>query len=240
MKKKFIASAIIMAVSLALFIVLAAIVYNYECNPLKSFRETPGIDASVRDYFYNTRGEKYGFAFWFCRIFTEFGGVYFGVILAIVVLLYTRFDYRFVVFVLGLGTELVLNFIFKHSFDRLRPFTEAERWMVDETASFPSGHSSLTGYVWTIITYFIWLSDEKKLTKIIVTCVSAFFFVLVPFTRLVLEMHYFTDVIAGLSLGVFTAGGTILVATLCENFNLLQKPLIKFKKKNKQVEESNE
>ena len=52
MKKKFIASAIIMAVSLTIFIVLAAIVYNYQCNPLKSFRETPGIDVSVRDYFF--------------------------------------------------------------------------------------------------------------------------------------------------------------------------------------------
>ena len=53
-------------------------------------------------------------------------------------------------------------------------------------------------------------------------------------------MHYFTDVIAGLALGAFCAGGTMLVATLCEKFNILQKPLIKFKFKKKEEEQSNE
>ena len=84
------------------------------------------------------------------------------------------------------------------------------------------------------------ISDEKKIVKIIVTCVSAFLFIYVPITRLVLEMHYFTDVIAGLALGAFCAGGTMLVATLCEKFNILQKPLIKFKFKKKEEEQSNE
>lgn len=233
MKKRLIASGIVLFVSLVIFIVMCIVVY-------KSINEPTQLDAGVRDLFYNTRGEKYGFAYWICRIFTEFGDKYFGIAFAIAVLVYTRFDYRFVVFILGALTELGLNYIFKHSFNRERPFTEVERWMVDETTSFPSGHSSITGYLWIIVPYFIWISDEKKIVKIIVTCVSAFLFIYVPITRLVLEMHYFTDVVAGLALGAFCAGGTMVVATLCEKFNILQKPLINFKKKNKEVEESNE
>lgn len=233
MKKRLIASGIVLLVSLIIFIVVSIVVY-------KNVNEPVQLDASIRDLFYNTRGEKYGFAYWICRIFTEFGDKYFGIAFAIAVLVYTRFDYRFVVFVLGALTELALNYIFKHSFNRERPFTEAERWMVDETTSFPSGHSSITGYLWIIIPYFIWISDEKKIVKIIVTCVSAFLFIYIPITRLVLEMHYFTDVVAGLALGAFCAGGTMVVAILCEKFNILQKPLIKFKFKKKEEEQSNE
>ena len=229
MNKKLIASIAIMAVGIILLIVFSIIMY-------KSINEPTMLDAGIRDLFYNTRGEKYGFSFWFFRIITEFGGIYFLVVLALATLVYTRFDYRLIILGGVLVLEFAINYVLKHGFNRERPFEEY-RWMVDETSSFPSGHSGIT-FAWGVtVGYFVLKMDLKKYVKIIITACIALILVLVPVSRLVLGMHYFTDVIAGASLGLFVSGLGIMVSYFFEKYNILQKPLINFKKKENTKDE---
>jgi len=68
--------------------------------------------------------------------------------------------------------------------------------------SFPSGHAALTASVMTLFVYF-----SKKYRLLAVLCI-----VLSGFSRVVVGMHYFSDVIGGIAVGV-------LIAILCTNFS---------------------
>lgn len=223
MNKRLITSIAVMTVGVILLIVFSIIMY-------KSINEPSALDANIRDLFYNTRGEKYGFSFWFFRIITEFGGIYFVALLGISTLIYTRFDYRVLILAGVLVLEFILNYVLKHSFNRQRPYEEL-RWMKDESSSFPSGHSGITFAYGVIVAYFVFRMDLKKYVKIIITACIALVLILVPVSRLVLGMHYFSDVVAGAGVGLFAGGAGILVAYFFEKYNILQKPLINFKKK---------
>ena len=222
-KKRLFLSIAVMAVSLILFVIFAIIIYS-------NINEPTALDASVRDLFYNTRGEKYGFVFWFNRIITEFGDLYLIAALMISALIYTKMDYRLFILGFGIVLEVGLNYVLKHSINRERPFEEF-RWMVDETSSFPSGHSGAVGYFSLIIPYFFFDTDYKKLIKISVSVGCGLIALSVVVSRLVLGMHYITDVCAGLSLGFLCAGISMLLTLLAKKYNILQKPLINFKKK---------
>ena len=222
-KKRLILSISVIALSLILFITFAIIIYS-------NINEPTALDASVRDLFYNTRGEKYGFAYWFNRIVTEFGNIYFIVVLMVAALIYTRMDYRLFILGFGILLEVGLNYVLKHTINRERPFEEL-RWMVDETSSFPSGHSGAVGYLSFIIPFFFFDTDLKKLYKILISVGCGFIALLVVISRLVLGMHYLTDVCAGLSIGILSAGISMLLALFCKKYNILLKPLINFKKK---------
>ena len=225
-KKRLILSISVIALSLILFIVFAIIIYS-------NINEPTALDASVRDLFYNTRGEKYGFAYYFNRIVTEFGNIYFIVVLMVAALIYTRMDYRLFILGFGILLEVGLNYVLKHTINRERPFEEL-RWMVDETSSFPSGHSGAVGYLSLIIPFFFFDTDIKKLYKILISVGCGFIALLVVISRLVLGMHYITDVCAGLSIGFLSAGICMFLALLCKKYNILLKPLINFKKKEEE------
>ena len=64
-----------------IFTSLTILVYFHKDEPL-------GIDASIRDFFYNIRGEKYGFIYWFFRIITEFGNLFLIILKKIIYVLY--------------------------------------------------------------------------------------------------------------------------------------------------------
>ena len=228
MNKRVLVSLILMIVSLTIFTIFAVIIY-------KSLNEPTTLDVTIRDLFYNTRGNKYGFVFWFFRIITECGDLYFLIVFAILVILYCRFDYR--TFIIGgvMILAVLLNYVLKHTFNRERPIEEY-RWMVDETSSFPSGHSSIICAAGLITGYFVWRLDIKGCIKYSIIGGISLLVILVIISRLVLGMHYFTDVVAGASLGVLCASAGIMVSYFFEKYNILQKPLFNYKKKEEKTE----
>ena len=229
MNKRLIASIAIMATGLLLLIIFSIVVY-------KTIAEPSALDVAVRDMFYNSRGEKNGFGYWFFRLITEFGGFYFVAVLGLAALVYTRFDYRLIVLGGVLLLEVAINAVLKHSFDRERP-TEELRWMEDYSSSFPSGHSGISIAWGLTVSYFLCRLDLKKYIKIIIASGIGLIVVLVMISRLVLGMHYFSDIVAGASLGLFASGAGILASYFLEKYNILQKPLIKISfKKNKDEE----
>jgi membrane-associated phospholipid phosphatase len=109
----------------------------------------------------------------------------------------------------ALGIE-VLNALLKLVFHRPRP--ELASIHLD-TYSFPSGHAAGSVAIYGILLY---LFARGRRPTIAVVC-SAAYVVLVAticFSRLYLEVHYLSDVLAGASLGLAWAAGCVLLREL--------------------------
>ena len=85
---------------------------------------------------------------------------------------------------------------------------EWSQWMTEYSSSYPSGHSMVSIVFYGIIMYYIYDSlFFKKKAKIILISIISFLLVLIGLSRMVLGVHYFTDVIGGFALG------TIILST---------------------------
>ena len=188
---------------------------------------------------YSTRGEKGGFGYWFWRLLTETGDKYFLVALGIALLFYTRLDYRFLIFVLGVVLEALLNGAFKGVYQRPRPDFEMW-WMYESSTSFPSGHSTSTGFVYPYLIFIFALTEKDKRIKLPVIILSGVFMFIVPVSRIVLGMHYLSDCIAGLSLGLITSALFMALTLLFQEYNILPKGVIPLFKKKKEIEDNNQ
>jgi len=98
------------------------------------------------------------------------------------------------------GGEIVEQ-ILKRTFRRDRP-SNVEEWLVAGGYSFPSGHSmgAMVGY--GLMTYLILLRVRRPMPRIaVIVCAAAIVFA-IGFSRLLLGVHYFTDVIGGYAAGL--------------------------------------
>lgn len=199
LNKKSIIKLSIIALAVVIISLMTALV-------LLANKEALGIDAVVRDFFYNIRGEKGGLIYWVTRVVTELGDIIAVAVVLVIIGIATKFDHRFVVFAIALLVMEVTKSTFKDIMFRTRPYEEF-RWQYEASSSFPSGHSTCAATLYVFVLLLILdsnLSDKIKLTAKIV-CPSLV--VIVMCTRLVLGVHYFSDVLTGASLGTVVALG---------------------------------
>lgn len=216
---------------LVTFITLAVVIYLNRLEPLY-------LDRAMRDFSYRIRGEKFGFCYWFFRIITEFGNLYIIAIIILIVIIATKCDYRAISISLGILLAVLLNVGLKEIYMRERPFADL-RWMNEDSTSFPSGHSTAVGFLYPFIMYLAYhsksLSNKWKNT-IYVAC--SIIIPLVMFSRLILGVHYFTDVIAGVSVGIMISCLAMLFYKICIKYDFMQEGLLdkilKSKKKDKE------
>lgn len=99
------------------------------------------------------------------------------------------------------STGLIVGAI-KYTVKRIRP--EYVAHLVDQTGfSFPSGHATGSIVVWGTLAFLIWhyYGDKHPKLKLPLILFVAFMMIALGGSRLYLGVHYFTDVIAGWSLG---------------------------------------
>jgi len=114
-------------------------------------------------------------------------------------------DALFSAFTILLGATTV--FVLKEIINRERPFNI----LINETGfSFPSGHATMSLIFFGIITYLIFKKAKSKKTKIITSIIASLAILSISLSRLILNAHWFTDIIAGLSLGTFILSLCIL------------------------------
>lgn len=94
----------------------------------------------------------------------------------------------------------LLNAGLKAIFERSRPehlhgFASADGW------SFPSGHSSGSFIVYGLLAYVVVIHSKPRL-HLPVAAIAMMLIVCVGFSRVVLQVHYFSDVIGGYAVGI--------------------------------------
>ena len=200
------------------FVTLAVVIYLNRLNPLE-------LDQAVRDFCYKIRGEKYGFGYWFFRIITEFGNFYVIAVIIGMIIVFTKCDYRAISISLGILLAVILNVGLKEIYMRERPFMDL-RWMSEDSTSFPSGHSTAVGFLYPFIMYLAYHSKSlSKIKKNILYVMCSLIIPLVMFSRLILGVHYFTDVISGVSVGIMVSCLAMLFYKLCERYDFMTEGL---------------
>ena len=199
MTKKFLITAGVSAgVLFAGFLVIAIILAVNGYAPL-------GIDSAIAEWAYSVRGEKGGATYWFFRIVTEFGYTYFCIAIILIMGIIWKFRSRTWFFAGTILISWVLQQIIKAIVDRPRP-DETMWWMTETSSSFPSGHSITAACVFVLLAYFIIFSPAVKTwVKWVIGSLSTAAIILVPISRIILGVHYFTDVLAGVFFGAFVA-----------------------------------
>lgn len=97
----------------------------------------------------------------------------------------------------GLSVEAAKMFV-----ARARP--EVLLWLTPESSfSFPSGHSTLSMAFYGFIAVALYRRANSGVEKVAALCLPALIVLLIGFSRMVLNYHYFTDVLAGFLLGFF-------------------------------------
>lgn len=224
MNWKFILKMMGFILCLICFIILAVIIHINYTEPL-------ALDRIVRDFCYEVRGEKYGLWYWFFRLVTEFGGLYVICGIVVLIIILTKCDFKAVLFLAGILCVAISNVGLKNLFMRERPLADF-RWMIESSASFPSGHATTVGFVYPFLLYIVYNSKMKKCYRYVLYISFSSIIPLVMLSRLILGVHYLTDVIAGVCMGIMIFYLEILLYKICEKTTFMKEGLlIKLKKR---------
>ncbi|MER2996001.1 phosphatase PAP2 family protein [Pontibacter populi] len=96
-------------------------------------------------------------------------------------------------------TSTILNQALKRVFERPRPETA----MLEQSGlSFPSGHAMIGGSFYGLLIYIVWRTVPNPIWRWLLTIVLTFLLLLIGYSRVYLNVHYATDVLAGFSAGI--------------------------------------
>jgi membrane-associated phospholipid phosphatase len=103
------------------------------------------------------------------------------------------------IIVIGLGGFLI-NYFMKLFFHRPRPPYP----LMDplQNFSFPSGHATSGFIFYGLLAFLVWKTKWDDRIRHSLIAVLIFFALLIGFSRIYLRMHYLSDVVAGLAIGV--------------------------------------
>lgn len=160
------------------------------------------FDQNITRFIVNHRGSKGNALYWISRILTELGNYIFYIALLIALGFYFKWDYRVWYLVIIAVVALLFNYSIKLIVSRDRPM-EAWRWMKETSASFPSSHSAVSTALYLSLFFVAKYTINNKIIKRIIMILSIILIIIIPITRLVLAVHYLTDVIGGMIVGLF-------------------------------------
>jgi len=103
---------------------------------------------------------------------------------------------------LGAASELIMSILIKHP----RPLDSI---IYAPGYSLPSGHATMACIFFLLLIYTL-KNNWSKITKVLLTVGSIILIILVSISRLYLGVHWLSDIIAGLALGIFWVTLSIL------------------------------
>ncbi len=130
-----------------------------------------------------------------------------GILIGLIYLYKRKWRSAAIMLLTIISTSIIVTYL-KNVFMRARP-DDALNILNDP--SFPSGHASLAAAFFIILAYILapkiksWMIRELFITSCVVAVI------LIGVSRVVLNVHWASDVIAGWSLGVFLATGSVLL-----------------------------
>lgn len=123
----------------------------------------------------------------------------------------TRHRYSATLLVVATAGGMLVTFLLKGAFARPRP--HVVEWGTHvATSSFPSGHASSAAVVYLTVAYLAARLQRRKWSRWITMVLAVVIVLLIAASRLVLGVHYPSDVLAGMTLGL--AWAAFCMATL--------------------------
>jgi len=137
------------------------------------------------------------------RDMTALGGVTvltLVVIVASLILVFHRKRPQALVFLATMAATFASSEVLKHIYDRPRPDLVPHGSYV-YSASFPSGHSTLSAATYLTLATVIASLEPERGTKFLIYAVTVLMVIGIGFSRIYLGVHWPSDVLAGWSLG---------------------------------------
>lgn len=150
----------------------------------------------------------------FFQVVTLFGS-WLGLVIALFVILRKKklmAGLLLVTFVFAVA----INFLIKNLVARARPYESFDfivNYGGEEGYSMPSGHSVSAGVLATFLIAYIFQTSKSKSFRACGAIFISLFALLIAFSRMVLGVHYFTDILVGLVEGVMFASIALFVYT---------------------------
>ncbi len=147
------------------------------------------------------------------------------VVVAGLFLTLTHHKYPAILLVVATGGGLVLNGVLKLGFNRPRPtiFVPAIQAV---SSSFPSGHAMSSAIVYGTVAYLAARLHRRRWTRWAVMTFAFVVIVLISFSRMYLGVHYPSDVVAGVIIGLAWAGFCMATLEAIQRFAPRRAPLI--------------
>lgn len=106
--------------------------------------------------------------------------------------------------ILAVATSGIVVVLGKGLIERARPPLSfrayAEIWY-----SFPSAHAALSAALYGYLLFLVWMLVPSRWMRILATFLFPLFIAAISFSRIYLGVHYLSDVVAGVLLGIFCA-----------------------------------
>ncbi|MDO6390208.1 phosphatase PAP2 family protein [Pontibacter sp. BT731] len=96
-------------------------------------------------------------------------------------------------------TSTMLNQLLKRLFERPRPMTA----MLEQSGlSFPSGHAMIGSSFYGLLIYIVWREVRSPFWRWLWVSLLSVLLLLIGYSRIYLNVHYTTDVLAGYAMGI--------------------------------------
>lgn len=117
----------------------------------------------------------------------------------------TRHRYSAGLLLVATAGGIVLNNVLKLGFDRPRP--DIITWQQTPlSSSFPSGHAMSAAIVYFTVAYLMGRLQRRLAARVLTALVASVIVILIAITRLYLGVHYPSDVLGGIVIGLAWTG----------------------------------
>lgn len=178
-----------------LFMLFGIIVFFYLFKNIGGFDLLRPIDQFVENIFQNKLNRNF---VKLVHITSDFIGIYTLIVIIVCMILKFKNKYYFIMQTICYVFTLSTLLITKNVVCRTRPSIEV--FATIDVYSFPSGHT-ITAFVgYYFLAYILSLKSDKK-SNIAYYLIATILVATVAFTRLYLNVHYFTDILGSIIFG---------------------------------------
>lgn len=147
------------------------------------------------------------------------------VAVAALFLMLTSHKYSAILLLASTGGGIVLNGLLKLGFNRPRPQIFLPE-VHTVSSSFPSGHAMSAAIVYSTVAYLAARLHRRRLARWLVMTAAFFVIAAISISRLYLGVHYPSDVVAGLAIGLAWAGFCMATLEAIQKFGTRRDPRI--------------
>ena len=147
------------------------------------------------------------------------------VAVAALFLVLTNHKYSAILLLVSTAGGIILNGILKLGFNRPRPsiFVPTVQAV---SSSFPSGHAMSAAIVYSTVAYLAARLHKRRWARWLVMTAAFLVIALISISRLYLGVHYPSDVIAGVAIGLAWAGFCMATLEAIQKFGIHHDPQI--------------